>query len=230
MGLPLFPTFRYANWASHKNQNWSNIVNRSTSGGRLSVPLWPNNPLWSWEWQYEVVLNDPKKLSFTTAPNNNTLYSDLQILEAFYFMQRGMGNLFIYQPPDSVQVDTVLGTGVDTNNNIELVHPIGAVPDPSAGLTVINESVQELNGVNVTVKVAGTPTSSWTLLNAATTPPYEGYVIHFSSPPGVGTITSSFTYYYRCAFSEDMQDYEQFAILLYQLQSLKYEQVRVTTT
>src|SRR6476646_944134 len=132
MGLPIFPQFRYANWAATKSEQWSTLQHRSISGGQLSVPLWPNNPLWQWEWQYEVVLDDPKKLSFKTAPNNNTLYTDLQILEAFYFMQRGAANQFLHTPPDSVQVDTLL-SAPDASNNVEIRHVIGAVPDPVAG-------------------------------------------------------------------------------------------------
>lgn len=224
MSLQVFPALRYVNWAVHKRMNWSNIVNRSTSGGRLSVPLWPNNPLWDFEWTYEVVLNDPAKLSFKGAPNNNTLYTDLQILEAFYFMMKGTGNLFVYQPPDSVVVGQPLADP-DANGNSELVHTIGAVPS-SAGLIVQNESVQELNGGTPTIHHTGGTVGS--ILAPGTTSPYEGYVVHWSANPTPGTITADYTYFYRCGFSEDIQDYEQFAILLWQLQSLKFEQIRVT--
>lgn len=227
MGLPIFPQFRYANWAVHKVQNWSTIQNKSTSGGQLSIPLWPNNPLWSWEWSYEVVLDDLRKLSFKTAPNNNVLYTDLQILEAFYFQQRGGADTFLHLPPDSAQVDVLLAAP-DVNNNVELRHVIGAVPDPAAGLTIITEAVQELNNANVTVKVGGSPASGWTLKQPGTVPPYEGLVINFSAPPNSNVITSSFNYYYRCTFEEDAQDYEQFALLLWSLRSVKYNQVRVT--
>lgn len=228
MALPIFPRFRYANWSAHKVMNWSTITHKSVSGGQLNVPLWPNNPLWSWEWIYEVVLDDPSKRSFTTAPNNNTLYTDLQILEAFYFLQRGSAGVFNYQPPDSVLVDIQLAP-VDVNNNVELRHVVGAVPDPTSGLTIITEAIQELNGANVTVKVSGSPVGGWTLKSPGTVPPYEGFVVQFGSPPSnVNAVTFSGTYYYRCTFTEDMQDYEQFAILLFQLQSLKYDQVRVT--
>lgn len=230
MGFPIFPTFRYSQWAATRSMQWSNIVHRAVSGGQLTVPLWPNNPLWAWEWTYEVVIGDPKKLSFTGAPNNNSLYTDLQILQAFYFMQRGAANQFIYQPPDSVQVLAPLAPP-DANNNVELRHVVGAVPDPVNGLTLITESVQELNNVNVSsVTVGGSPSSAWSLKQANTVAPYEGMVINFNSTPNSNVIAASYTYYYRCTFDEDSQDYGQFSTLLYDLKTLKFRQVRVVTT
>lgn len=229
MALPIFPTFRYAQWAAHKVQQWSTIRSKSTSGGLFTNPMWPNNPLWAWEWQYEVLIDDVKKLSYTGAPYNNTLYTDLQIMEAFYFTAKKNGGYFLYTPPDSVQVGAPL-LAVDANNNTEITHLVGAYPDPSLGMVTVSESVQELNNGNVTVKVGGVTISggSYDVLGPATTPPYEGYVIHFHSTPNGAPITINYNYYYRCNFGEDQQDYEQFALLLWQLQSVKYEQVRVT--
>lgn len=224
MSLPVFPTLRYVSWAVHKKMNWSTIVNRSTSGGRMAVPLWPNNPLWGWEWTYEVLLDDPAKKSFAGAPNNNTLYTDLQIIEAFYFSLRGPGNPFVYQPPDSVVVGQPLADP-DANGNTEIVHKVGGYPT-GAGMASVTESVQELNGGTPTIHHTGGTVGS--ILAPGTTPPYEGYVVHWSSNPTPGTITADFNYFYRVAFSEDEQDYEQFALKLWQLQSLTFEQIRVT--
>lgn len=222
--MDIFPTLRGQRWAIHKIPNWSTLVNRSTSGGRLAVPLWPNNPLWKWEWSWEVVLDDAAKLSYKGAPYNNTLYTDLQIIEAFYFKQRGPANLFVYQPPDGVVVGQAIADP-DVNGNSELVHTIGGVPSGS-GMIKITESVQELNGVAPSIFSTG---GSYTLLAPGTTAPYEGWVIHWTVLPTPGSITANFTYYYRVAFSDDSQDYEQFTYNLWQLQSLTFEQVRVTT-
>lgn len=218
----IFPLLRGSHWAIHKVPMWSTIVERSTSGGSLAIPLWPNNPLWSWEWTYEAVID--RKLSFTGAPNSNTLYTDLQIIEAFYSALKGRGVQFLYQPSDSVVVGQLIAPP-DGNNHSELVHTVGGYPT-GAGMTAVNESVQELNGGVVTQISGG---GAFTLLGANTTPPYEGMVMNWTSPP-TPPIHVNFTYFYRVIFSEDTQDYEQFSYDLWQLQSLKFEQVRITTT
>jgi hypothetical protein len=226
---PIFPLaspiqtqpVRSVGWNVHQVMNWSNMVHRSANGGRLAVPLYPNNPLWSWEFTYGYIKDDPNDVLAANVP-----YTDLQILKAFYFMQKGAGFEFLYKPWDAVVVGQPLAA-VDANNNTELVHTIGAVPNPGGGFYATqNESVQELNGLTPTVKVGGTPTSI-SLLSPGSTPPYEGYVVHFSSAPGAA-ITADFTYYYRVAFTDDTQDYEYYMYTLAQLSSLKFEQVRVT--
>lgn len=218
----VFPLLRGSHWAIHKIPNWSTIIHKGISGGVLAIPLYPNNPLWSWEWTYEAVID--RKISFTGAPNNNTLYSDLQIIQAFYFALKGPGNQFIYTPPDSVVTNQLLATP-DSNGNSELVHLIGGYPTGS-GMQAVTEAVQELNGTTPTITHTG---GSFTILPPGTVPPYEGYVVNWSSLP-TGAVTWSGTYFYRVMFSEDTQDYEQFSYDLWQLQSLKFEQVRVTAT
>lgn len=216
----VFPYLRGSRWAVHKVPQWSNIVQRSVSGGALLIPLWPNNPLWQWEWTYEAVID--KVLSYTGSPNNNTLYTDLQMIEAFYFAQKGRGQVFAYQPPDSAVVNQLIAPP-DANNNSELVYTVGGIPN-GAGMTVVNESVQELNGGSITQTAGG---GAYTLLSPNTTAPYEGWVLHWTSPP-TPPIKFSFTRFYRVMFTEDTQDYEQFTYNLWTLKSLKFEQVRVT--
>lgn len=216
----IFPLLRGSHWAIHQIPQWSTVIQRSVSGGSLQIPLWPNNPLWEWEWTYDAVIN--RKISFTGAPNNNTLYTDLQIIQAFYNSLKGRGVQFLYQPSDSVVVNQLISPP-DANNNSELVHTVGGVPT-GAGMTAWNESVQELNGGTVTQTAGG---GSFSLLGPGTTAPYEGYVLHWTGSP-TPPITVSFTYYYRVMFSEDTQDYEQFSYDLWTLQSLKFEQVRIT--
>lgn len=220
----VFPSPRDIHWAVHKVQQWSTIVQKSTSGGRIAIPLWPNNPLWGWEWTYDVILDDLTRLSYAGAPNNNTLYSDINMMQAFYFANKGGGVEFAYQPPDSVVVNQLIAPP-DANNNSELIHTIGGVPN-GAGMTAITESVQELNGGSVTQTSGG---GAFTLQPPATIAPYEGYVLHWTSAP-TPPIHVNFTYYYRVAFSEDTQDYEQFTYNLWMLKSLKFDQVRITNT
>lgn len=220
----IFPLPRDVHWSVHKVQNWSTIVHKSISGGRLAVPLYPNNPLWSWEFTYEVLLDDSTRLSYTGSPYLNTLYTDLQIIEAFYFAQKGAGGLFFYQPPDSTVTSQLL-SDPDSNNNSEIVHTIGGYPT-SSGMQVVTESVQAMDTSSLVVTTGAG--GVYSLQNPGTTAPYEGYVLHWTALP-TPPIHASFNYYYQCAFSEDNQDYEQFTYNLYTLKSIKFEQVRVTT-
>lgn len=238
MALDLFPIVapqlaftlqpvRGIGWSVHNRMNWSTLSQKSVSGVSIDIPLYPRNPLWSFEFVYNYLKNSDLvwgQNPYYTAPPP---FSDLQVMQGFYFKQLGAGGRFRYKPWDAAVVGQPLAA-VDANNNTELVHAIGGIPAAFAAsgsdIPVV-EAVQELNGVNPVIRVGGSVTG-FTLLPPGSTPPYEGYVIHFASTPGAA-ITADFTYYYRCKFSDDLMDYEYFMFQLAKIGSVKLEQVRV---
>src|SRR5208282_264164 len=113
IAYPIFPTLapgqsfvvpnqplRGPGWSIKKTPTWSNQRQTTTSGRTLVVKYW-TNPLWKWEFTYEVILDNPNNAnSFYTTPFPAT---DFEILQGFYCGMEGMGNEFAYQPPDSVR-------------------------------------------------------------------------------------------------------------------------------
>lgn len=244
MALPLFPIgsptsgitggqpVRAAGWIVKRTPQFNTIVQQSPSGARVAVPLYPNNPLWEFEFTYEYIDGRPP----STNPNPYypavIPYSDLQILQAFYLWAKGRSNEFVFMPPDAVQT-TVSLLNPDANNNVELTHLIGGVPNlptanPTTFFATISESVQELNGGSLTVFANGVNAGgTFTQQPANTISPYEGIVIAFGGSTPTPPITATFTYFYRVAFGDDSLSFEDFMFQLTRLGSLKLQQVRV---
>jgi hypothetical protein len=78
------------------------------------VKYW-SNPLWQWEWNYEAILDN--KLKGNPYYNLPIPYTDFEILKGFYNAMQGGGNLFLFQPPDSVIGGSMAG-GVITSVQI----------------------------------------------------------------------------------------------------------------
>lgn len=113
ISFPVFPTLqpgqsyitpgkplRGPGWSVKKTPTWNNERQQTTSGRTLVVKYWVN-PLWKWEFTYEVIFDNPNYPNpFYTIPFPAT---DLEILQSFYCGMEGMGNEFAYQPPDSAR-------------------------------------------------------------------------------------------------------------------------------
>lgn len=113
ISFPIFPTLapgqsytvpgeplRGPGWSIKKTPTWSNERQQTTSGRTLVVKYWVN-PLWKWEFTYEVMFDNPNfSNGFYTTPFPAT---DFEIMQGFFCGMEGQGNEFAYQPPDSVR-------------------------------------------------------------------------------------------------------------------------------
>jgi hypothetical protein len=116
----------------------------------------------------------------------------------------------------------------DANNNVELTNTIGSYPTTISATpttTLVGESVQLIDTSTLTVYANGSSVS-YTLNQPDTIPPYQGYVMSFSSAPAT-PITATFTYYYLCRFAQDMQEWENFLTMLWAAKSVKFDQMRI---
>lgn len=186
------------------------IVQRSYSGRSLRIPKW-QNPLWKWNFVWDYIKDKDVQAG-------NSPYTDLQVLMGFFLKVQGAGQEFAYQPPDTTQTSVVLAAP-DASGFVELTHDIGG----------FKESVTELNGTSVTNVKKNGIAAGFVLNTPGTIAPYEGYVLNSSGTAWVNTdvITASYTLFYRCAFTEDSLDFNNFLYKLWQLKSLEFEQVRV---
>lgn len=213
-------------WNVKQKANWNNNRQQSVNGRVVVTQYW-QNPLWDFEFVYGMdsgFLNDnPNDISATITPSNAP-YTDLDLLKGFYVAMSGGAQIFAYQPYDSIVTNQALAAP-DSNLNVELVHQIGGYP--SAGVMVQqNESVQVIDSATLVVLANGTPTTAFTLMPADTIANYQGIVLQFASSPSL-PLTASFNYYYACRYSEDTQEYDNFAAMLWACSSVKIEQVRL---
>jgi len=139
------------------------------------------------------------------------------------------GSLVIGQP-----LATPVLNPLDTKYYSELLHMVGGYPtipitgSPSA-TTQSTESVQVIQSTGLTVwdSTGASLAGSFVLTAAATTPPYTGLTLQFSSVPSNLPIMYSAKFYYLCRFPEDTMEWENFMASLWLSKSFKFEQVRL---
>jgi hypothetical protein len=96
--LPL--PVRSPTWNWKQTAKWSNKRQTATNGRTVVIKYWPN-PLWSWEYTYGYIKDNPADSNpFYSVPIPAT---DFEILKGFYCGMAGGGNEFAYQPPDAIR-------------------------------------------------------------------------------------------------------------------------------
>ena len=100
---------RGPSWNLKQTPKWNTHLKRAVNGRSLSIKYW-NNPLWNFEFTFEVMVDDPSKpYSLYTVPIPAT---DFEIIKSFYHNMQGQGNQFAYQPFDSVVTGTLTAATV----------------------------------------------------------------------------------------------------------------------
>ena len=182
MSSAVFPVLRSLQWGIVRNPMWVTQTRTSSAGRetRVSRQLYP-------------------KIKFRlshSALSSRTLSDDLYTLVGFFNNRRGSFDSFLYtDPTDKVVTLQSVGAGDGVSIKFQLVRAFG-------GNT---ESVMALNGtasiyVNSVLQTVVTHYSVDAL----------GMATFVTAPPNLATITWSGGYYYRCKFSRDEGEYENF--------------------
>jgi hypothetical protein len=125
--MPIFPGFkpgqsftpptrpvRSPMWNYIETAKWNNSRQQAING-RVSLIKYWINPLWTWEWTYGYLYDDPSGGAYGLGLNpfypQPIPATDKGILQGFYNATGG-GSLFAYQPPDSVQGGSMTPTSV----------------------------------------------------------------------------------------------------------------------
>jgi hypothetical protein len=134
--------------------------------------------------------------------------ADLAALAGFFRARRGRLDDFLFDDrDDNLATDQTFGLGDGTTTAFQLVRSLDGVVDPVHGL----------NGAPV-VKRAG----SVAACSVSTTG-----LVTFASPPGAGQLlTWSGGYYWRCAFTRDEQEFEEFMRRLWSASAVEFETFR----
>ena len=118
---------------------------------------------------------------------------EMQQLVGFYIARQGSFDSFLWTNIDDCSVtDQAFGTGDGKTTTFQLQRSLGPAIEPVQNVNVITN-----------VKVAGTATTAYTVSNAG--------MVTFTNPPGAGqAVTWTGTYYYRCRFTADTQEFDKF--------------------
>lgn len=129
--------------------------------------------------------------------------SELQTLMGFFLNRQGQFDSFLYtDPSDNAITDQNFGSGNGVKTQFQLSRSYGGFTEP----------VQNVN-VLTNIKVNGTVVSNYSVSSTG--------LVTFAAAP-TGTLTWSGTFYYRCRFTMDVGDFEQFMYRLWQLKKCEF--------
>jgi hypothetical protein len=187
MSNDVFPrdSFKGITFSQFKTATFSRRVQRSVSGREIVRSEYAN-PIWNFRLPFSFLRDYPVGL----------IESEMRLLLNFYSAMVLYGDTFLYVDPSDYSVtDSPLGTGDGVTTAFQLIRYY--YPGFTAEDIIAPTNISE-------VKVGGVPTLAYAI------DPGTG-IITFDVAPGLGAaVTASFTYYFRCRFSDDALELEKF--------------------
>jgi uncharacterized protein (TIGR02217 family) len=131
--------------------------------------------------------------------------AELQTLVAFFNARQGSYDSFLYSDPvDNNVTQQSLGTGTGTQTTFQLLRSFGVNIEPVCNVNTITGVY--LNGVS---------TSAYSISATG--------LITFTTAPGAGVaVTWTGSYYYRCRFTQDTAEFENFMQDLWSLKKIEF--------
>ncbi|HZT87386.1 MAG TPA: DUF2460 domain-containing protein [Stellaceae bacterium] len=155
------------------------------------------------------VLDMPCPLWTFTLTFNYLPAADLDTLMGFFLSRQGAFDTFLFDDPtDNRASAQPIGTGDGAASVFQLGRTLGGFYEP---VTAPNQvAAVYFNGI----------AQSGYSVDAAT-----GLVTVAAAPPAGVSVTADFTYYFRCRFSDDAAEFENFMHNLWQLKQLQFQSV-----
>jgi hypothetical protein len=201
---PSFPTLAGLGWSVHKKPVFSTLVASHVSGREVRDALY-QNPIWQFELTYDALSSSP--VSYPGAGANS-----LQTLMGFFLQMQGQFGTFLYaDPTDNIATNVSFATGDGTTTVFPFSRFLGAFLEPVGWVTSVSNV--SLNGVN--------QPSGWTL----STP---NSLVFAAAPASGVSIAATFVYAFECRFDSDDQDFEEFMLNLWQVESIKFRSLRTS--
>ena len=202
----IFPTLPGLAWSVTKTPTFQTRIQRAASGRELRALDYPH-PLWQFAVAYEFLRDNP------TAG-----YDELRTLTGFFMLCQGAYGTFLFEDPTDCQVvGQQIGVGNASTTVFQLQRAMGA----------------NLPGGGFFEPIVA-PKEVWAVyLNGITQNPatysidFDSGLLSFSTAPESDLIiTVDFSYYFRCRFTDDKYDFENFMYRLWQLKKLTFISVR----
>lgn len=136
---------------------------------------------------------------------DSTVHAELRQLAGFFLAHRGKFDSWLFtDPTDNSVTDQMVGLGDGSEVEFQLVRTFGTFTEKVSNVNVISS-----------VTVNNTPTSNYTVSNV-------GLVTFNSAPAANAAVRWSGTYYFRCRFTQDAQEFENFMYQLWQAQTVGF--------
>jgi uncharacterized protein (TIGR02217 family) len=200
MSNDVFPVLRGLTFNNTRTPVWSTITHKSASGKQQRASLW-SYPIWRYKLSYEILRAD-------------VAHQELQTLVGFFLEHRGAWDSWLYSDPsDNTVAGQAIGTGNGTTTAFQLVRTYGANGNTFA------EPMTAVNGTP-TIYVAGVEIdpADYTISDTG--------LVTFDTAPASGAITADFSYYFRCHFTTDELEFNQFMYDLWEAQTVEFETLK----
>ena len=198
MSDAVFPVLPGMTWDIVKKPIWSTIIQTSVSGKELRGTYW-TYPRWEFNLAYDLLRAGTEQ--------------ELQTLLGFFLERQGSFDTFLYlDPSDNIVVGQRVGVGDASTVNFQLVRTLGGfvepIKSPLSVPTIYFDGVKQSSGWS-----GGDLTSSG--------------LVTFATAPGSGVvITADFSYYFRCRFIDDVEEFNNFMYQLWELKKLAFISVK----
>jgi uncharacterized protein (TIGR02217 family) len=149
-------------------------------------------PVYTYSLTYDVLRDD-------------TLNDELRELGGFFMARYGRFDSWLFtDPTDNAVTDQVFGTGNGSVTTFQLERSFGDFSEKVSNVNAISE-----------ITVANVPTANYTVSSTG--------LVTFAAAPGANEVVRwTGTYYFRCRFREDGQEFENFMYQLWNTQSLQF--------
>jgi uncharacterized protein (TIGR02217 family) len=202
----IFPTLPGLAWSVTKTPTFQTRIQRAASGRELRALDYPH-PLWQFAVAYEFLRDNP-----------TVGYDELRTLIGFFMLCQGAYGTFLFEDPTDCQVvGQQIGVGNASTTVFQLQRAMGT----------------NLPGGGFFEPIVAPKVVRAVYLNGITQDPatysidFDSGLLSFSTAPGSELIiTADFSYYFRCRFTDDKYDFENFMHRLWQLKKLTFISVR----
>ena len=228
---PVFPVLPPLAWSVHKKPIMASRTITATTGRETQIACCAY-PRWAFTLTYggDSWLRDQTQ-NITPDPTLPGL-TELQQLSGLFLQCRGSYGEFYYSDPDDFSRSAqVVGVGDGNTTTFPLTYTWGNGPF-SPALTLPVGGIDQISAVYFNGVAPGVvpsppaptppPTTNYTWTTDAT----NTQLIFNYAPPSGTAITADFTFYFRCRFLDDTQEYSQWAQNLWEVKQVQFESVK----
>jgi uncharacterized protein (TIGR02217 family) len=196
-------------WPLSKTPTMQTRIQRAVSGRELRAVDY-FSPLWQFQLTFAILRDGSDARGSGPGSGYNELRSLLALCTACY---GAYGTFLFSDPSDNAVTGQSLGTGNASQSTFQLQRTLGPSPSFTEPVYAVNTlSAVYLNGI------VQNPSSHSCAAGLNSTG-----VLTFTAPPPFGAaVTADFSYYFRCRFVDDSQQFSYFSYQLWELKKLSF--------
>lgn len=193
----VFPTLNGLSWDRKRSPVWSTGIQESANGLKLRTAFF-SYPIYKYSLSFDLL-------------RETTGFSEKKQIEEFFNLHRGGWDSWLYNDDsDNTATNQVFASTDGVSASYQLKRSINNYLEP----------IKALNGTPTIYKNGVAQSSDFTISSTG--------LVTFTTTPAAGiTLSWSGQYYFRCRFSDDSLDFNQFVYRLYDLGKVDFETIKI---